>query len=295
MRVLLTVHGGEQALTDVVAGLVQRNVRSIREGKIPLTPSQAPGVMPSAEPVWRDALTAAVDGAASRGTLAAWQAAGAQIQGKPAHVALVGGIPDVVYVDEPQGRVRIAGLGGSVAVGAGVANRYAPDSGRVDESMLLTIDDDLALPVREINTQIAQHNARRMVKMGLPKLYRSGVYYAGEGTPELWWDAEEILRNGHDDCEGLAAYRAGELIALENLDADVYTRFVQAPPSMGGGRIFHAITRVKVPDPTDPRGYRYEYDDPSVNVGKYVPGGGMEVPDWYKKWAAQARAEGREL
>lgn len=288
MRVLLTVHGGEQALTDVLEGLVQRNERSIREGKVPLAPVSVAGLMPSPEPVWRDAVSALGDGAASRGTIAAWQAAADRARGKPARIALVGGLPEVIHVDPRTDRVSVGGMGGAVTVGAGVAGRYAPDEGKVDERMLLTIDDDYALPVREINTCIAHHNARRILKKGLPRLYKSGVVYQNEGSPELWWDCEEILRNGHDDCEGLAAYRAGELMALEDTPARVHTRFIQAPPSMGGGRIFHAVTEVDVPDDTKAGGIRHEYDDPSARLG-------MERPTWYMEFCRKMREQGKAL
>lgn len=287
MRVLLTVHGGEQALTDVLEGLVQRNVRSIREGRVPPAPVQVSGLMPSPEPVWRDAVSAIADGAASRGTLAAWQAAGDRVRGIDSRIALVGGLPEVVHVNA-QDHMVVSGLGGMGSVGAGVSGRYAPDEGKVDERMLLTIDDDYALPVREINTCIANHNARRIIKKGLPRLYKSGVYYENEGSPELWWDCEEILRNGHDDCEGLAAYRAGELIALENTPARVHTRFIQAPPSMGGGRIFHAVTEVDVPDSEKVGFIRHEYDDPSARLG-------MERPSWYMEFCRKLREQGKAL
>jgi hypothetical protein len=75
--------------------------------------------------------------------------------------------------------------------------------------MILGIDDELGTPIREVNTAIARHNARRIAKCGYPCLYTSGVRYQVEGTPELWWDVDEILANRHDDCEGLAAYLAG--------------------------------------------------------------------------------------
>ena len=73
-----------------------------------------------------------------------------------------------------------------------------------------------------------------------------------------------------------------------NKDATVWTRFISAPPSKGGGRIFHAITRVAVPDSSKVGGVRYEYDDPSVRTG-------MATPSWYLQWCAKMRAEGKEL
>lgn len=44
-----------------------------------------------------------------------------------------------------------------------------------------------------------------------PLLYKSGVEYATEGTPELWLDIPAIMRQGFDDCEGLSCWLAAEL------------------------------------------------------------------------------------
>lgn len=43
-----------------------------------------------------------------------------------------------------------------------------------------------------------------------PLLYRSGVRYRRE-TKERWLLVPQILRQGFDDCEGLAGWRAAEL------------------------------------------------------------------------------------
>jgi len=165
-----------------------------------------------------------------------------------------------------------------------------PTKGRVTEYMYLSLDDDKALPVREIGDAIARHNARRIETQGLPPLYKTNVKYSTEGTPEKWWDAEEILSQGQDDCEGLAAYRAGELM-LQGFDAHVDTRPIEKPEQFAGGkkggRLFHALVRVD--------GYlggpKFDapvYDDPSVRLG-------MPVPDWYLNYAKKRRAQGRAL
>jgi hypothetical protein len=44
-----------------------------------------------------------------------------------------------------------------------------------------------------------------------PLLYQAGVEYVREGSPEVWLDIPAILKQGHDDCEGLAAWLAAEM------------------------------------------------------------------------------------
>ncbi len=220
MPVILTVHGGSSALADVMEGLVERNVRAIKTGTVPF--ASAVRLPNTGDRTWLDAPTALADGIGSAGTMAAWRAAEERVKAESlavsgirsphARIALVNGVPAAVLVDE-SGRVRVippvGGTAQPMSVGAfspaqfglrNEARNYEIDEGPVQEQMLLTLDDDYALPVREINTAIARHNAHRIKKKGLPLLYESGVVYKTEGTPELWWDAEEILRNGHDDC-----------------------------------------------------------------------------------------------
>jgi hypothetical protein len=295
MRVIMTVHGGSQGLLDCLEGLVQRNERSVREGAIPLL---RPGeIKASPFPVWRDGVTAVADKIGSTGTLAAWRAGQERALGKPARVALVGGIPNVVYVDpRNEDVVSVCGMGGVAVSGSGLTTPPSgvPDEGRSVEHMLLTLDDDMALPVNEINTAIGRHNAGRIRKRGLPRLYDSGVRYEVEGSPELWRDAEETLAVGAEDCETLSAYRVGDLI-VEGFDtAEVFCRLIKMPAkTMGGsdgGRLFHAVVRVR-----DPQTGKWVYDDPSVHVGRFVPGGGMKVPPSYLAFAKERRKKGLDL
>lgn len=290
MRIILNVHGGQQGLANVMEGLVQRNVRALKEGTaLPFSESGVK-IDPKAK-AWKDAPHAMADGYASNKTAAAWAVASLRAQGRQARLGFHSGIP-AVYVVNSSGVPELFTLFGGAEVGY-----LRPTEGRSDERMILTIDDDQAMPVREVNQAIAVHNARRIREKNLPPLYKSGVKYKVEGSPELWWDAEEILRNGHDDCEGLAAYRAGELLA-KGFDARVYTRLVKHPSKEmggsgkpGGGRLFHAVTKVY----TNPAGERVlapdgtpVYDDPSKRLG-------MPVPDWYQKFADQMRSEGKDL
>lgn len=290
MRIILNVHGGQQGLANVMEGLVQRNLRALREGTAPPFDQSGVKIDPTAK-AWKDAPHALADGYASNKTAAAWVAATLRYRGRRARLGFHSGVP-AVYVAEGSGPPVLYQLYGGPEV-----NYLGPKEGRSDERLILTIDDDQALPVREVNQAIAVHNAMRIKEKGLPPLYKSGVKYKVEGSPELWWDAEEILRNGHDDCEGLAAYRAGELLA-KGFDARVYTRLVKHPSKEmggsgkpGGGRLFHAVTKVY----TNPNGEPVlapdgtpVYDDPSKRLG-------MPVPEWYQRFADQMRAEGKDL
>lgn len=44
-----------------------------------------------------------------------------------------------------------------------------------------------------------------------PDLYASGVVYRREGTPEVWKDIPTALKDGWDDCEGLASWLAAQM------------------------------------------------------------------------------------
>lgn len=166
-------------------------------------------------------------------------------------------------------------------------------NGRVSEWLHLLIDDDDGLPIRELGNSIAQHNAQQILdSIGtddeIHSLYdpRTKVVYKVEGLPEIWKDSREMREDGFDDCEGLAADRAGELIARHQVPARVHTRNIKAPADFPGGapasRMFHAVTEV---GPSDaPIGY----DDPSVRLG-------MPCPEWYWEYAKNQRKQGLPL
>ena len=287
MHVVLVVHGGTQEFEQVMDGLVERNARGIREGVIPL-PKHA-RITHREEPVWRDGLLATADHVASAGTLTAWHAGAERARGlRTAGVAMVGGVP-VVVDRHASGAMHIVGnpvaaAGWTSSCVRGLVGATAKrDQGRITEYIVLGIDDRKGLPVREFGDAIARHNARRIRIMGYPGIYESGVYYQTEGSPELWWDVDEILAQGHDDCEGLAAYRAGELL-LRGHKARVWTRNVPSADVLMGGRgdsrsrLFHAVTRVELP------GGKVAWDDPSMRLG-------MPVPPAYAKYLGAHRME----
>ena len=280
MDVYYTVHGGPGEVIDVLQGLVRRNERTLRDNPA-YTLAMLDHLGDDAPGVWRDIPAALASGVASVGTRAAWEAAHLRVSGtaSQARVALFSGVPITVTPTEVGGFKPYADTR--------VAFRQDGDYGAHRGRILLTIDDDQALAVREIGDEIAKHNARRIKTLGLPKLYESGVRYRTEHSPEQWLDAEAILAQGNDDCEGLAAYRAGELINA-GYDARVHTRAISAPEHFvggrKGGRLFHALVAV--------HGLRIDggvvYDDPSRRLG-------MPVPKWYTDLAARKRAEGGDL
>lgn len=284
MDVNLVLDGGQQAFLDVIEGLVQRNLSLIKRGVV--KPTDLNTVVEVHDNVWRDGLAAAMDGTASIGTLTAWQVAQDRAKGTPAHIGIVGGIPAVIT---PSGvgtfASRIASntvIGNVASLGfAGVGEK----TGETSQWLRVSLDGDNAEGVTLIGDAIAAHNARMLPKWNLPPLYKSGVKYQVEGAPERWLDAQAIYRQGHDDCEGLSAWRAGELL-LEGVAAGVDARKIEKPSKeMGGsgrGRLYHAVTWVNGPD-----GQR-QYDDPSVRLG-------MPVPAWYKEYADKRRAAGKGL
>lgn len=76
--------------------------------------------------------------------------------------------------------------------------------------VLLSFDERAAL--RLLNW-LARENARiYQRRKDLPGLYASGVVYRRERV-ETWCDVLHLYQQGHEDCDGLSAARAGELLA----------------------------------------------------------------------------------
>jgi hypothetical protein len=140
-------------------------------------------------------------------------------------------------------------------------------------SMKLAFDEHAAL--RLLNW-LAQENARILkARPDLPGLYASGVRYQRE-PDETWCDYLTMLAVGHEDCDGLAAARAGELLArgyralspedpgytwghpqMRSIEAQVLllTRSGRFEPGM-----YHCVVRYRL-------GGRWFRDDPSARLG----------------------------
>ena len=142
---------------------------------------------------------------------------------------------------------------------------------------------------------LAQENAILLrAQPDLPLLYDSGVVYRRE-TDETWCDFLNMLAQGHEDCDGLAAARAGELLArgslalrpgddgfedtqrarLDRIDAEVMLTTRSRPDDPG---LYHCIVRYRVAG-------RWFRDDPSARLGMY---GGRIDPLVKQRWAARA-------
>lgn len=138
----------------------------------------------------------------------------------------------------------------------------------------LSFDEKAA--VRLLNW-LGRENARIFrTRPDLPGLYESGVVYRREAE-ETWCDYLNLLAQGHEDCDGLAAARAGELLARgwralgrgdgghadsvrtkpDSIRAEVMLR-TRSPQGRPG--LYHCIVRYRVAG----RWYR---DDPSARLG----------------------------
>jgi hypothetical protein len=138
----------------------------------------------------------------------------------------------------------------------------------------LAFDEKAA--VRLLNWLARENAILLRSRPDLPGLYASGVRYRRE-RDETWCDYLNMLAQGHEDCDGLAAARAGELIArghralaptdagfktaqrqrLKSIDAQVLllTRGSSDRPGL-----YHCIVRYRV-------GGRWHRDDPSARLG----------------------------
>lgn len=134
--------------------------------------------------------------------------------------------------------------------------------------------------VRLLNWLANENRIIFLERPDLPGLYESGVRYKREKV-ETWSDYLNLLMQGHEDCDALAAARAGELMArgyralslsrrdsgaaearqlkLERIKAEVVLR-TRAEKTKGG--MYHCIVRYRI-------GRKWYYDDPSARLGMY--------------------------
>ena len=164
-------------------------------------------------------------------------------------------------------------------------------------ALRLAFDERAA--VRLLNW-LARENARILrQRPDLPLLYDSGIVYRRE-TDETWCDILNALAEGAEDCDGLAAARAGELIArgfraldpsdagfkearhlrLESIYAEVLLT-THAPADEPG--LYHCIVRYRVGD-------RWHRDDPSARLGM----NGTIDPSVRSRWERQARLHSKD-
>ena len=160
-------------------------------------------------------------------------------------------------------------------------------------AILLSFNE--AAAVRLLN-HLARENAIILeAHPDLPLLYDSGVVYRRE-TDEHWSDYVNLLAQGWEDCDSLAAARAGELLArggkalrrgdggyaegrkLPRIHAEVFLR-TRARPEQPG--LYHCLVRYRV-------GSRWFYDDPSARLG--MLGRPMSGPEVARRLASQRSA-----
>jgi hypothetical protein len=142
---------------------------------------------------------------------------------------------------------------------------------------------------------LAQENAILLrAQPDLPLLYDSGVTYRRE-TDETWCDFLNMLAQGHEDCDGLASARAGELLARgwralrpgddgyddavrerpASIPAEVMLTTRSRPDNPG---LYHCVVRYQVAG-------RWRRDDPSARLGM---NGGRIDPLVKERWASRA-------
>lgn len=133
----------------------------------------------------------------------------------------------------------------------------------------------------DVLNALARHNAiLYRAYPSIPGLYESGTRYERE-KKELWSDVVHMYRAGHEDCDALAAARAGELMARgwraltpedggyqvaqylkpDYIPAEVILRTKTDPNGIGP---YHCIVRYQV-------GNHWYRDDPSARLGMYGP------------------------
>ena len=159
-------------------------------------------------------------------------------------------------------------------------------------SVKLAFDEQAAL--RLLNWLARENAILLRAQPDLPLLYDSGVTYRRE-VDETWCDFLNMLAQGHEDCDGLAAARAGELMARgvralregdegfaaanaarsASIPAEVMLTTRSEPDAPG---LYHCVVRYRV-------GSRWFRDDPSARLGM---NGGRIDPLVKQRWAARA-------
>ena len=174
-----------------------------------------------------------------------------------------------------------------------------PDRGlKMKITVKLAFDEGAA--VRLLNWLAKENAGLLRSRPDLPLLYDSGVIYRREAD-ETWCDFINMLAAGQEDCDGLAAARAGELIARgwkalsegepgfidaqkrrpTSIQAEVLLTTRSSPDEPG---LYHCIVRYRV-------GTQWFRDDPSARLGM----NGTISPEQKARWARSIGKTGRTL
>lgn len=144
--------------------------------------------------------------------------------------------------------------------------------------IVLAIGFDEQRILRLLNWLARENEILHRENPQLPLLYESGVRYQRE-SHEHFSDVKNMYLQGWEDCDALAAGRAGELMARgwealrpgeagyeraqrlrpTRIPAEVYLR-TRVPVGQTG--LYHCVVRYRV-------GSTWYYDDPSARLGMY--------------------------
>ncbi len=157
----------------------------------------------------------------------------------------------------------------------------------------VAFDEQNALELLNALARVNERILRHPKYVGrFPLLYDSGVVYRRE-RDETWSDVVNTLAQGHEDCDALAAWRAGELRArgaaalrpgdgghaealrqrLTSIPAEVMltTRTREGRPGL-----YHCVARYQV-------GGAEFTDDPSARLGMFHGRVDPKVRGWWQK------------
>ncbi len=95
---------------------------------------------------------------------------------------------------------------------------------------------------------------------GTPRIFSSGIRYRPERSEdEEFWNIPRILKAGGDDCDGIAPWRAAEIVVREGDSARCYPHWTLKP---GGGQSYHILVERR-----SRRTGRLTVEDPCQRLG----------------------------
>ena len=196
-----------------------------------------------------------------------------------------------VALDREEGRRSVLALRGDGPWELGTQTRHFGTLLRITPPIRLHLSAGEQQSVRLLNW-LAWWNAGVLRSLPqLPLLYQSGAFYQREAE-ETWSDVFNLYLQGWEDCDALAAARAGELQArgykalaadepgaaearaqrLDRIDADVVLR-------TRNSQLYHCICRYRI-------GSHTYYDDPSARLGMFgAPMTSAEVQDYLGRFS----------
>ena len=253
MLIRLDIQGAPSAVEGLAEWLVRENRRQLETTSARVRENLAKLVENDARTWWWSDLSGMqATGEVSRFSLAAIRVALARQEGRRAQLLLDGGGPWNLHDRyESYGRLQ-----------------------RITPPVRIHLAAGEEQSVRLLNWLVWWNAGVLRSLPGLPLLYESGARYERE-SEETWSDVFNLYLQGWEDCDALAAARAGELRArgwralskddpgyaeakgrdLRTIQADVVLR-------TRNGTLYHCICRYRV-------GSETFYDDPSARLGMF--------------------------